>query len=330
MVKIAFVGFRHPHIQTLYRLAQENARVEIVAALETDEAARLAAQEALGVTFTHHSLEGLLKEPDIDLVAFGDYYGARGKELIAALTADKHVYADKPICTRIWELDEICRLQQETQKKVGCMLDMRYLPWVEPVRRFLAEGGLGAIHSVTFGGQHPLLYGKRADWYFKEGQHGGTINDIAVHGMDLVEYFTGKTLERIDCARTWNAFAHEKPAFCDCAQFMVTLSGGTGVMADVSYAAPNSCGYQTPHYWRFVFWGEKGVLECNYNSEKVRLWLDGDEEESILPLGDAPLSDCLNVFLDEIEGKSVPIDTAWTLRLSREMLEIQAAARGGE
>ena len=326
MFKIAFVGFRHPHIQTLYRLAKENARVQIAAAFEADEAARRAAEEALGVTFTHHSLEALLAEPDIDIVAVGDYYGGRGKEIIAALTAGKHVYADKPVCTRLWELDEICRLQRETGKKVGCMLDMRYLPWVKPVHDYIAAGALGNIHSVSFGGQHPLLYGKRASWYFENEGQGGTINDIAVHGVDLVEYFTGKTVERIDCARTWNAFATAIPTFKDCAQFMVTLTGGTGLMADVSYAAPNSCGYQTPYYWRFVFWGEKGVLECNYNSKEVRLWLDGKEEETLLPLGDEQTGDCLNVFLDEIEYKPVAIDTAWTLRLARELLQLQAAA----
>ena len=72
MVKIAFVGFRHPHINTLYNFAKENPRVEIVAAYEADEAARAAAVEALGVNFTHDSLDALLKEV-VDIVAIGDY-----------------------------------------------------------------------------------------------------------------------------------------------------------------------------------------------------------------------------------------------------------------
>ncbi len=326
MVKIAFVGFRHPHINTLYNFAKENPRVEIVAAFEADEAARAAAAETLGVNFTHDSLEALLKE-DVDIVAIGDYYGARGQEIIAALKAGKHVYSDKPLCTSINELDEICRLQKETGKLVGCMLDMRYLPWVRPVKKFLSEGGLGDVHAISFGGQHPLMYGKRASWYFEEGCHGGTVNDIAIHGIDLVEYFTGKKIEKIDCVKSWNAFATEVEHFDDCAQVMATLTGGTGLMVDVSYAAPTSCGYVSPYYWRFTVWGTKGVMEFNYNSEDVRLWLEGNEGEVLLEKDTEPVTNCLDVFLDELEGKDVEIDCEWTLRVCREVLELQAAAK---
>lgn len=325
MVKIAFVGFRHPHINTLYNFAKENPRVEIVAAYEADATARAAAGEALGVEFTHDSLDALLKE-EIDVVAVGDYYGARGKEVIAALKAGKHVYSDKPLCTSMEELDEICRLQKETGLLVGCMLDMRDISWVRPIKCFLDEGGLGDIHAISFGGQHPLMYGTRAGWYFEEGAHGGTINDIAVHGIDLVEYFTGKKIETINCARTWNAFATEVEHFNDCAQVMATLTGGTGLMVDVSYAAPTSCGYVSPYYWRFNFWGTKGVMEFNYNSKDVRLWMEGNEGEVLLDLSEPTESNCLNTFLDELEGKKTEIDTAWTLRLCREVLELQEAA----
>lgn len=325
-MKLAFIGFRHPHIRTLYKLAQENPDVEIVGAYEANADARAAATEAVGVVFTHDTLEDLLADPNVETVAIGDYYGARGAEIIASLKAGKHVYSDKPLCTSISEWEEICRLQKETGKKVGCMLDMRYLPWVGAVKRFLDEDGLGEIHAISFGGQHPLMYGKRESWYFEKGCHGGTVNDIAVHGVDLVEYFTGKRIEKIERVRTWNAFSKEVPEFLDCAQLMATLSGGTGLMADVSYAAPASCGYATPYYWRFTFWGEKGVLECNYNSEYARLWMDGEESERLLPNLDEPVSDCLRVFLDELAGKPVEIDTEWTLRVSGELLRLQAAA----
>ena len=48
----------------------------------------------------------------------------------------------------------------------------------------LQEGNLGEIIKL-FGGQL-IPYGTRANWYFEEGKHVGTINDIAIHGIDLV------------------------------------------------------------------------------------------------------------------------------------------------
>ncbi|HCS75525.1 MAG TPA: gfo/Idh/MocA family oxidoreductase, partial [Clostridiales bacterium] len=205
MIKIAFAGFRHGHINALYKLAEQNPDVQIVAAYEADADARAAAEADLGVNFAHDSYEDMLNEEDIDVVAIGDYYGKRGSLAIDALKAGKHVYADKPLCTSLDELDEIERLSREKALKVGCMLDMRQNKVVQPVRNFIQEGNLGEIHALFFSGQHPLMYGSRPDWYFEKGKHGGTINDIAIHGMDIVEYLTGLSMKSVTSARCWTS-----------------------------------------------------------------------------------------------------------------------------
>ena len=113
------------------------------------------------------------------------------------------------------------------------------------------------------------MYGKRPGWYFEEGKHGGTINDIAIHGIDLLRYLTGSGVKVINAARTWNAFAKSAPAFCDSAQFMVTLENGAGVIADVSYSSPDSFGYLMPTYWQFCVWCDRELVQRRgrlYNS----------------------------------------------------------------
>ena len=69
MIKIAFAGFRHGHINTLYKLAEANPDVEIVAAYEADANARANAEKTLGVRFTHENYEDMLKDENIDVVA---------------------------------------------------------------------------------------------------------------------------------------------------------------------------------------------------------------------------------------------------------------------
>ncbi|HHV59854.1 MAG TPA: Gfo/Idh/MocA family oxidoreductase [Clostridiaceae bacterium] len=326
MVRIAFAGFRHPHINLLYKYAENNPDVEIVAAYEKDPAARAAAQAELNVKFTHDNMDEMLKEDYIDVVAIGDYYSARGPIAIAALKAGKHVYADKPLCISQTELDEIEDLARQKGLKVGCMLDLRQNKVVQPVYDFIRGGNLGEIHAIFFGGQHPLMYGTRAGWYFEEGKHGGTINDIAVHGIDLVEYLTGLSLKRVIAARCWNAFAKEVPSFKDCAQFMAELSNGAGLMADVSYAAPNSSGYTLPFYWRFTFWGTKGVMEFSSVSRDILVALDGKPGSEIITAPDIDTGDCLSVFLDELKGKKTYIDTESVFRVTRDTLKIQEHA----
>lgn len=326
MIKLAFAGFQHAHINGLYKLAQNNPDVEIVAAYEADEKARNAAQKNLGVQFTHDSYEEMLKEKSIDVVVIGDYFGIRGSLAIAALKAGKHVYSDKPICTSISELDEIERLSKEKNLKVGLMLDMRYNLLVQPIRKFLKEGSLGEVHSIFFSGQHPLMYGTRPSWYFEEGKHGGTINDIAVHGIDLIEYITGLSLKKVVGARCWNAFATEVPTFKDCGQFMVELTNGAGLMADVSYSSPNSSGYTLPFYWRFTIWGIKGVMEFCSNSRDITLALNGKSGTEIITVPEVDTGNCLSVFIDELAGKPTDIDTESIIRNSRNTLIIQESS----
>jgi len=51
----------------------------------------------------------------------------------------------------------------------------------------------GDLVTISFGGQHALNYRPgdadgRAEWYFEEGKHGGTLTDIAVHGVDISQW----------------------------------------------------------------------------------------------------------------------------------------------
>jgi predicted dehydrogenase len=326
MIKIAFAGFRHGHINSLYRLAEKNPDVEIVAAFEADPDARAAAEADLGIRFTHDSYEDMLKEDEIDVVAIGDYYSIRGSRAIEALKAGKHVISDKPLCTSLEELDEIERLAKEKNLKVGCMLDLRYHKIVQPVRNFIREGKLGEIHALFFSGQHPLLYGTRAGWYFEEGKHGGTINDIAIHGIDFVEYITGLSMKRVIAARCWNAFAVKEPHFKDCAQFMLELSNGAGLMADVSYSAPNSSGYTLPFYWRFTIWGTKGVMEFKVGTDEIIVALDGKPSAETIKVPDAETGNCLSEFIDELSGKPTDANTDTVIKSTRDTLRVQEFA----
>ncbi|MBQ2955908.1 MAG: Gfo/Idh/MocA family oxidoreductase [Clostridia bacterium] len=278
-MKLAFAGLRHGHIYGLYSKAKEMDGVEVVGAWEENAEARAEAQKTITEPF-FETYDEILNNPGIDAVAIGDYYGIRGQLVIRALDAGKHVIADKPICTSLEELAVIREKALAKQLKVACMLDLRYDPCVRKVKQLIAEGKLGKVHAMGFTGQHPLSYGSRPGWYFEEGKHGGTINDIAIHGVDVLRYMTGLEFVRPVSARTWNAYAKEVPHFNDCAQFMAEYEGGAGLIADVSYAAQTKSGWQLPSYWRFTVWGEAGSVEFKYGTGKV-YYADSECTEAI-------------------------------------------------
>jgi predicted dehydrogenase len=330
--KVAFMGFRHGHINSLYSLMKQRDGIEIVAACEEHAETRNALNAGNAVKITHDSYGKMLDSTKCDAVAVGDYYQKRGAVVIEALKRGLHVIADKPICTTLPELEQIEKLAKTGNRIVGCMLDVRDGANFITARDLILKGEIGEVQAVSFGGQHPLMYGSRAGWYFEENKHGGTINDIAIHGIDIVPWLTGLKFVEINAARNWNGRFSSVPFFKDCAQMMLTMSNGCGVMGDVSYLAPDSFGYSMPHYWRVTVWGRGGVLETNYSDKGVKLYKNGEKEMRLVPpLPETP-GGYLDAFLAEIGGQKVglKISSEEIFESSRVTLLAQNAADEGK
>ena len=316
-MKIAFAGFRHDHILGLYEMAVKNEEVEIVGCYEEDAQARQAVEASHQVLFTYRTYKEILQDEQVEAVAIGDYYGKRGRMIIDALKHNKHVICDKPLCTNLDEWKQISDISMEKGLQVSCMLDLRYMPQVEQAKKVIQAGELGEIHAVSFTAQHCLNYGVRPQWYFEEGKHGGTINDIAIHGIDLIRYLTGKNITKINYAKTWNAFAKEEPQFKDCGQLMIEMDE-MSVMADVSYAAPK-CTEMLPTYWDFYFWGSEGMMNFRYKDNTLHIFKD---KEYVTPCekGDA---DCMSDFVKELNGISTVMNAKDMMESQRQVLLIQ-------
>ncbi len=329
--RFAFVGFRHGHIFDLLAGARENPEVEIVALCEEDEATRkqLAAD---GVAIpTHDCYETMLAEVPCDVIVTGDYYEKRGRLLIAALKAGKHVISDKPICTRLEELNEIERLAKEKGLQVGAQLDLRDAASMLGLRDAVRSGLIGEVVTVNVTAQHPLNLGKRPAWYFIPGCHGGTINDIGIHAFDIIPWMTGSRVAEVLAARDWNARATPYPHFKDSAQLMARLENGAGFLADFSYLAPTKLGFQEPNYWQITIHGTKGVASANYGAKEVRVVTDEDDTPRFIPAPEKANRKYLVDFLLCVAGRSgeASLTTEGVIAASREALSAQAAASAG-
>ena len=330
--KIAFAGFRHGHIFDLYELAHASPALEVVAACEEHAPTRNEIRAKGTAAITHERLEQMLDEVECDIVATGTYFAGRGPVLIEALERGRHVISDKPLCTRMADLDRIAALAREKNRQVGCMLTMRDAAPVIGARNLIQAGRIGPVHAIAFGGQHPLLLGSRPGWYFEPGKHGGTITDIGIHAIDALPWVTGRQWAKINAARCWRAFAPEGCPLEDAGQMMLEMDNGCGVLGDVSYFAPDRAGYKMPYYWRTTFWGRDGVIETATTAKDIQVLGREDDAVQREPLPPAQRGGYLRSFLDDIAG-DVPangLDTAEVLRSTRNVIRIQAAADRGE
>lgn len=298
--RIAFAGFEHPHITGLYGDVSKDENFEIVGAWEQDEKTRAAAAEK-GVVFNYADYDDMLRNSEADTVAVGAHFSARGALVIKALEAGKNVISDKPLCTSLSELEEIKRLAEKKNLTVCIFLSLRQNPDILGAVTAIRNGIIGKVNNIIFEGEHPLNYGRRADWYFEDGKQGGTINDIAIHGIDLVRLMTGSRIERVLAAREWNFFAQEKPNFRDSAQFMLQLESGAGVIADVSYSAPDAHGYEHPSYWHFRVFGTLGMIEFGENIDGITLYPKEGEVRMLPPV--QPERNMFDEFLAAVSGE---------------------------
>lgn len=324
--RIAFAGFRHAHIFDLYRRAQEHPRFAVAATCEEDVANSLLPGKGMEPDFT--SFAEMLDRTPCDVIALGGCYGHRGELALRALASGRHVIADKPLCISLPEFERIEKAVWEGGGRVGLMLDLRDNANLRTLREIIMSGVIGRVQTIAAAGQHPLLSGQRPAWYFQPGLHGGTINDIGIHLADLAPWLVGSAIDSVLAARTWNSKARFAPHFEDCAQFMLRLADGTGVLADVSYLAPDGCGYTNPDYWRIAVHGTGGMASTSWNSGSVTVAGDADPEPRMVTSGPGRPGGYLEDFLGELDGadRGHALSTSSCLAASRWALEIQTAA----
>lgn len=325
-LRIVIAGFRHVHIFDLHQRVLDHPQLTLAATCEEHFADSLMPTKGLKPTQTN--FDAMLASVDCDVVALGDCYGCRGAQAVRALRVGKHVIADKPLCTSLAELDEIEALVREKHLCVGLMLDLRDHGNLIALRGVIRSGRIGEVQTVSFSAQHPLLSGTRPPWYFEPGMHGGTLNDIAIHAVDFLPWITGLDIEEITAARSWNAKAKGALHFNDCGQFALRLSNGGGVLGDVSYLAPDSCGYSIDNYWRITVHGTAGFAETSYNRNGVIVADDGPGTPEIIPTASPRPGGYLQDFLEDLAGNPSPggLTTASNLRATREALELEAHA----
>jgi predicted dehydrogenase len=325
--RIAIAGFRHGHIFSLLEHARVHPQLTVEALCEEDLPASLMPAQSLVPDYT--SFEAMLEQADCDIVGLGDAYGKRGNQAIMALQHDKHVIADKPLCTSLEQLESIRSLATQKKLSVGLMLNLRGNGNYIAMRELIHAGRIGEVQTITITGQHPLRHGQRPDWYFQEGMHGGTFNDIGIHGIDIVQWLSSLKITECVAARSWNAKARFAPRFNDCAQCILRLENGAGVLADFSYLAPDQCGFGMANYWRATIHGTKGCVETSSGAKHVIFADDSSATPEQIAPAEKISGGYLVDFLSEINGNPRPdgLNTESGLLSSRIALELEQLSK---
>lgn len=156
---------------------------------------------------------------------------------IDALEAGYDILIEKPIAFEASKVKEIADKADEVGRKAYCVLQVRYNPTVEMLKKTLREGLLGDIRSVAFiqRWQRPLGYFQ--DWRGKLDEGGRSLYEYGIHYLDIVQILFG--IPKIKHTATFN-HKHLTIPFEDTLYSIVEYSNGASGTIEVNVAVEPS------------------------------------------------------------------------------------------
>jgi predicted dehydrogenase len=322
-LRVAVAGLKHYHVRGVLEIAADEPGIEFVAIAESDDVNRRDAQEALGVEVRYANHAELLDAERLDVLVVCEEFARRGPVALDALKAGRHVFSDKPLCTREDELHAIASLAEEKGLEVGVDFSLRWM-WGGLGAR-LRDGAIGEIVSCRIAGPHALNYDARPKWYFKDGLHGGVINDLLGHGVDYARWICQCDVTRVLSATRSCAGLPQHPEFETAGTAHYEMEGGASLFGYVDYLVPS--GHAASWHCHVV--GTEGDATVDEGGG-ARIRRSGEPEEVID--GDPDEARCKHPFLDFLDlltdGTAVRT-TDDALRTSMATLVAQRAAETG-
>jgi len=210
-----------------------------------DKLAELARRHDIATWST--DLDGALADDDASIYFDAQITSERGKAILKALAAGKHVYTEKPLAESVEEGLELVDAAREAGTVVGVVHDKLYLPGLLKLKRLIDAGFFGRVLSVRgeFGYwvfEGDLQPAQRPSWNYRAEDGGGMVLDMFAHWNYVLENLFGKVEAVMAKAVThiperWDEQGRRYRATADDAAYAIfELEGGVIAQINSSWA----------------------------------------------------------------------------------------------
>ena len=178
---------------------------------------------------------------------------------IEALRADKYVFVEKPVATRIDVVKQIIELEKKKQKKVFVLEQIRYNENLIKLKQILDEGKIGSVVSyerVNHGrideGKNNLGGFGNTDWRINPGFPLGSLFDGGIHTIAQLSYLFSKPVS------VYALGSKIRSGFGEYDHILMAFSHPDGIKGTFSFAD-----YLDGHNNYFIIRGTKGTIQFN-------------------------------------------------------------------
>lgn len=231
-LQVGIVGYGHigkRHAQVV----QQNSECELAGVCDLLSAEQVGWQTA-DTRYTRDISE-LLKS-DLDIVAICTPNGLHAPQAIAALQHGKHVIIEKPMALQSADCEKIIFEAFKQSLQVFCVMQNRYSPVMQWLKKNLLSGQAGSIRFVEvhcFWNRDDRYYrpgGKQHAWHGNKDMDGGVLFTQFAHYIDIMYWLLGDI--QIESAHLRNIAHADTIEFPDSGSVHFELpSGGMGSLS---------------------------------------------------------------------------------------------------
>lgn len=177
-------------------LSKDTERYRIVAVVDALEERRERAKAEYGCdTYADH--RPLLERNDVDLVVNAAPSKFHVPLSLEFLQAGRHVLCDKPLASRVADVDQLIAAAEASGKQLAIFQQSRYSPAFVQLRQVIASGVLGDVVQVSlvFSG-----FSRRYDWQTLTAEMGGNLLNTGPHVLDqALQLFGTDVMPQVTC-----------------------------------------------------------------------------------------------------------------------------------
>ena len=180
--------------------------------------------------------------------------------IIAAAKSGKHILCEKPILLYPEESEEVERVLKENNIKLMVAMICRFIPHYATAKRVIDKGEIGSIVSI-----HAHRRGRgppTADWFWDLDKSGGIPIDLAIHDIDLIQWFLGSNDPIKSVYAIGSNLVYSEINTWD--TVVITLQSQSGVLITIeaSWAEPDLKD-QVGSNTKMIVYGEEGTIHID-------------------------------------------------------------------
>ena len=201
MIGYGFMGAAHSQAwRTAPRVFDLPKAIEMTVIVGRNADAVAASADKWGWRESATDWREVIARDDIDIVDIVTPGHSHDEIAIAALEAGKHVLCEKPLANTVDDAERMVHAAEASSAIAMLGFTYRRVPALTRARDLIAEGRIGTVQQVRAAYRQDWLVDPQAplSWRLKKDEAGaGALGDIGGHAIDLVQFLTGQTVDRI-------------------------------------------------------------------------------------------------------------------------------------